>query len=132
MSQAPAAGRHTVDEASGACTQPLAMLHESVVQMLPSSQLGGVPGAHVPCASQISAESTTPLPQLAGQSGSLPLLAPAGQHPSAAPIWVMLVCVQCAWQVPSPTSVSIVHGSLSLQSVGHTPAPPMMAVSQSS
>ena len=48
----------------------------SCVQSLPSSQLAG----QLP--SQVSPGSTTPLPQLAEQSLSLPELQPFGQQPS--------------------------------------------------
>src|SRR5262249_32933094 len=59
-------------------------------------EVGQAPAPLVMPVSQSSPESTTPLPQLGEQSGSVALVAPVGQHPSAGPMAVMVVCVQCA------------------------------------
>jgi hypothetical protein len=74
---------------------------ESTVQAFPSSQLV----AHAPAPeaiplSQVSPDSTTPLPQTALQSESLLLLQPAGQQPSPEVQFVMLVWVHAVSPVP--------------------------------
>ena len=90
----------------------------SVVHGLLSLQLAG----HVPGGSQVSPDSTTPLPQLGLQLLSLLALQPEGQQPSPPTHAVMVVCVQATLQVAAlPVIVSVVHGLLSLQLAGQLP-----------
>jgi hypothetical protein len=85
------------DEWLSACWQPKPASQESVVQSTPSSQFGGVPGWHAPCAVQVS----SPLQALL----SLHEFAVLGTNE----------------QPVAATHESFVHGLLSLQTKG-TPA----------
>jgi hypothetical protein len=65
--------------------------------------------------SQVSPVSTMPLPQTVPQSGSLVLLHPAGQQPSACALHcVIAVLLQLCEQTP-PVSESAVHALPSSQ-----------------
>jgi hypothetical protein len=69
--------------------------------------------------SQVSPFSTTPFPQVGGQSESLLALQPAGQQPSPETQVVMAVWVQATLQVALlPVIWSVVQAMLSLQEVG--------------
>jgi hypothetical protein len=69
--------------------------------------------------SQVSPFSTTPFPQVGGQSESLLALHPAGQQPSPETQVVMAVWVQATLQVALlPVIWSVVQAMLSLQEVG--------------
>jgi hypothetical protein len=82
--------------------------------------------------SQSSPLSTTPLPQTGLQSLSLLALQPEGQQPSLFLQAVMVTKLHLAEQPPPFCSVSLVQALLSLQLVGHLPAPEVMPMSQSS
>jgi hypothetical protein len=69
--------------------------------------------------SQVSPFSTTPFPQVGGQSESLLALHPVGQQPSPETQVVMAVWVQATLQVALlPVIWSVVQAMLSLQEVG--------------
>jgi hypothetical protein len=69
--------------------------------------------------SQVSPGSTTPSPQVAEQSGSVPESQPDGQHPSPPSHVSMTSCVHRAVQAAAlPVSTSSVQGSGSPHSVG--------------
>ena len=92
--QQPSSAIHAVMEVWVQATLQLALLPviPSVVQALPSSQLvGQAPGPDAIPLSQVSPDSTTPLPQLGEQSESVFALHPAGQQPSSATHVVMEV-----------------------------------------
>jgi hypothetical protein len=77
--------------------------------------------------------STTPLPQIGAQSGSVVKLAPGGQQPSPARAAVTPGCAQVAEQVPADSSRSSVQGSPSAQPDGQAPTIPAgIAMSQAS
>lgn len=72
--------------------------------------------------SHVSPASTAPLPQVGEQSASLVALQPGAQQPSPSVHWVMPWNEHAALQLAAePTSVSIVHATLSLHVVGHDP-----------
>jgi len=88
----------------------------SVVHGLVSAQLVG----HEAGGSQVSPGSMTPLPQKGSQSPSFPLVQPDGQQPSPPVQAVIGVCPQAALPASAlPVRVSVVHGSVSAQLVGH-------------
>ena len=108
-----------------------AFTSESAVQTMPSSQLvGHEPVPLVIAVSQVSGEVTTPSPQAAAQSESVPIVAPEGQQPSPSAGEVIAEWVQDAAQVPAPESVSAVQAMPSSHAVGQLPAPEVMPVSQ--
>jgi hypothetical protein len=83
---------------------PAVPISVSTVQGFPSSQLVG----QFP--SQSSVPSTVPFPQAGAQSPSFVVLHPVGQHISAPPQAVIVVCTHCASQVAlDPTRVSVVQ-----------------------
>ena len=89
----------------------------SAVQLLESLQVVG----QLP--SQTSFASTTLLPQLEAQSGSLLLLHPLGQHPSPFPQAVMSVKMQVASQFEAlPLRESEVQATPSLHVLGQFPS----------
>jgi hypothetical protein len=104
----------------------------SAVHAIASSQLVG----HAPAApaampvSHVSPESTTPLPQVAGQSVSVACVAPDGQQPSTVvPLGVVIgVCVHAAVHA-EPVIASIVQAIVSSHDAGQAPAPLVIAVS---
>ena len=65
------------------------------IQALPSLQLAG----HDEGGSQVSPDSTTPLPQLGEQSESFTEVQPLGQHPSPDTQVVMALCAQATLQL---------------------------------
>jgi hypothetical protein len=95
---------------------------------------GGHPAEHeagVLAVSHVShGVSTTPLPQVAGQSVSTPAWAPGGQHPSPFRMVVVITKTHRALQVSASISRSSVHGTPSEQLRGHAPGPDEIAVSQ--
>jgi len=92
-------------------------LRTSLVQALPSLHDVG----HEPAGSQVSPESTTPLPQAGPQSTS-PGLQPGTQQPSPPVQAVTVLVVQRAVQVADePTRVSVVQALPSLHELGHDP-----------
>jgi hypothetical protein len=132
LSSAP----HTVIVVCVQCAEQLSAvpIRASTVHALPSShEVGQAPGcpAGIPL-SQDSPFSTRPLPQLAGQSLSLTAVQPPGQQPSPAAQVVMRTWLQVAVQSAAlPVTLSVVHGSVSAQSVGQAPSSPAaMAGSQ--
>jgi hypothetical protein len=91
-------------------------------------EVGQAPGIPSGIAmSQSSPLSIEPFPQPGEQSGSVAAVAPDGQHMSAGPMVVMMVCEHCAWHVPAPLKVSTVQGSPSSQLVGQAPLEPALA-----
>ncbi len=87
----------------------------STVQASPSSQSEG----QLEGGSQVSPDSTAPLPQLAEQSSSLFALQSAGQQPSPAAQVVIIACVQAASQLSAlPVRASLVQLLPSSQLVG--------------
>jgi hypothetical protein len=73
--------------------------------------------------SHVSAVSTTLLPQLGEQSGSLFALHPPAQQPSLGPHSVICWCTHDALHVlAAPTRLSIVHATLSTHVVGQSPS----------
>jgi hypothetical protein len=82
------------------------------VQALPSSQLAGQ-------GSQVSPSSTTPLPQIGEQSGSLLALHPAGQQPSPDMQVAIVLLLQTTLQLAAlPVKASVVQAFPSLQLAG--------------
>src|SRR5215469_4946826 len=73
--------------------------------------------------SQVSPAPRTPSPQTAGQSGSMLLEAPAGQQPSPATGWVMVLRRQTAEQVFAEMKRATTHGSVETQSAADGQAP---------
>ena len=91
---------------------------ESLVQLLPSSQLVG----QVPGGSQVSPGSTTELPQLDEQSPSLTASHPAGQQPSPPAQLTMETFEQATLQFAAlPVMVSTVQLFPSSQLTGQLP-----------
>jgi hypothetical protein len=86
-----------------------------------------------PGGSHVSGAVTTPSPQRAMQSVSVPIVAPGGQHPSPAIGVVIGVNEHVALQVVGMTSASVVQAIVSLHAVGHAPGmPAAMPVSHAS
>jgi hypothetical protein len=105
----------------------------SRVQTMPSLQLvGQAPAPLAIDVSQVSPLDTTPSPHRAGQSLSVPMLAPIGQQPSPLAGAVIGAALHEAAQVPAPVSTSAVQAIPSLQLVGQRPPPLVIAVSQAS
>ena len=71
-----------------------------------------------------SPADTMPSPHDAGQSLSVPMFAPAGQHPSPFAGVVIAGNEQVAAHDPAPVSTSLVHAMPSLQVVGQRPGMP--------
>jgi hypothetical protein len=76
--------------------------------------------------------STTPFPQAAAQSESIPAWAPGGQQPSPFRSAAVGTNTQRAWQVSASTRRSSVQGTPLAQLRGQLPAPAVMAVSHAS
>jgi hypothetical protein len=94
-----------------------APLRVSVVQTLLSlHEAGQLP-------SQVSPDSTVPLPQLTEHSPSFVLLQPGAQHPSPLEQTVMAECVHTRLQVPAePVEPSVLQPLPSLQLGGQLPS----------
>jgi hypothetical protein len=96
---------------------PAEPVEPSIVQELPSMQLAG----QLP--SQVSPDSTTPLPHLTVQSLSLVELQPGAQQPSPPAHWVIALCPHASVQAPAePLVVSAVQALPSSQLAGQLPS----------
>jgi hypothetical protein len=123
------AGQHPSSEDSeqvvtGLCVQYAVQFagfppNPSMVQALLLLQLARLAG-QLEGGSQVSPDSTVPLPQVGAQSLSTLALHPTGQQPSPEAQVTMAVWLQAALQVAElPASRSVVHALPSSQLVGH-------------
>jgi len=101
-------------------------------QLSPPGQLGAQDGEEVAVSQVSQGTSTTPLPQMAAQSESMPACAPGGQQPSPLRMVVVGTKEHRAVQLPASIRMSSVQGTPSEQLLAQLPGPSAMATSHCS